>query len=204
MKRCTKCEEEKNEIEFPKRSTNKDGLYSWCKECCRNISNKYRLEFPEKVQEMRLKRREKALETARIYKKLNKKTLEKKRLIYYKENAEKLKEKARNYAKNLTTEQKERRKQYYLKWKETESGKEYTRNHSKIIAKKYRHIKQAGQKVKDAIKYGKLIRPKNCCLCGSENKIEGHHADYDKPLEVIWVCQKCHRMIHKRIKEEKI
>ena len=31
-------------------------------------------------------------------------------------------------------------------------------------------------------------------------KIQGHHFDYDKPLEVTWVCFECHKQIHKRKK----
>jgi hypothetical protein len=31
-------------------------------------------------------------------------------------------------------------------------------------------------------------------ICNS--KIEGHHFDYSKPLEVLWVCSRHHREIH--------
>lgn len=37
---------------------------------------------------------------------------------------------------------------------------------------------------------------KNPCKCGSE-KVEAHHHDYDKPLEVTWLCRKCHLEHHK-------
>lgn len=40
----------------------------------------------------------------------------------------------------------------------------------------------------------KIGRPK-CELCGT--KAEAHHDDYDKPLEVKWLCFKHHRMYHK-------
>lgn len=40
---------------------------------------------------------------------------------------------------------------------------------------------------------GKLIQ-RPCYLCGNE-KSEAHHPDYDKPLEVVWVCRKHHRLI---------
>jgi Skp family chaperone for outer membrane proteins len=47
-----------------------------------------------------------------------------------------------------------------------------------------------------AIKKGKLIKPKNCSICNIKGYIMGHHEDYNKPLEVIWVCWKCHEEIH--------
>jgi len=47
-------------------------------------------------------------------------------------------------------------------------------------------------KVKYALKTGRLIRPNYCEGCGIECKPQGHHDDYSKPLEVKWLCQKCH------------
>jgi len=40
---------------------------------------------------------------------------------------------------------------------------------------------------------GKLI-PKPC-QCGSIY-VEMHHHDYSKPLEITWICQKCHLDLH--------
>ncbi len=43
-----------------------------------------------------------------------------------------------------------------------------------------------------AKKKGTLI-PEPCNACGA--KAEAHHNDYDKPLDVVWVCKKHHRLI---------
>ena len=43
-----------------------------------------------------------------------------------------------------------------------------------------------------AKKKGTLI-PQPCIACGAN--AEAHHPDYDKPLEVIWVCKPHHRLI---------
>lgn len=40
-----------------------------------------------------------------------------------------------------------------------------------------------------------------CIRCG-EAKSVAHHEDYDKPLEVMWLCQPCHKQRHKELKEE--
>ena len=38
-----------------------------------------------------------------------------------------------------------------------------------------------------------------CIRCGNEKSI-AHHEDYDKPFEVVWLCQPCHKKRHKEIK----
>lgn len=51
----------------------------------------------------------------------------------------------------------------------------------------------ARHKAKIALRSGIII--KLPCYCG-EIKAEMHHNDYSKPLEVIWLCRKCHENIH--------
>jgi hypothetical protein len=52
--------------------------------------------------------------------------------------------------------------------------------------------------VNNAVRDGVLEKPLACQVCGStERRIHGHHEDYSKPLEVIWVCPPCHREFHK-------
>lgn len=51
-----------------------------------------------------------------------------------------------------------------------------------------------------AVKKGKVIRPDKCSICAKECKPEGHHHDYDKKLEVVWVCRPCHLDIHRKHK----
>lgn len=45
----------------------------------------------------------------------------------------------------------------------------------------------------EAIRSGKLQRLP-CSICGAP-KAEGHHPDYSKPLEVIWLCDKHHKEV---------
>lgn len=67
----------------------------------------------------------------------------------------------------------------------SESQKKYYENNKE---KKYSHTLVAR-----AIKKGILIREP--CFCGDPNS-EGHHEDYSKPLEVIWLCPKHHGERH--------
>lgn len=56
---------------------------------------------------------------------------------------------------------------------------------------------KAHSAVARAIKLGLLIR--EICMRCAEPKTVGHHEDYDKPLEVMWLCQPCHKKRHKEI-----
>lgn len=48
-----------------------------------------------------------------------------------------------------------------------------------------------------AIKKGELKPDKECHLCKKEKvDIQAHHIDYGKPLEVVWLCTKCHGIAH--------
>lgn len=54
----------------------------------------------------------------------------------------------------------------------------------------------ARQYVRTAIKTGKMKKPDVCAWCGRSGQLEGHHTDYAKPLEVLWLCKSCHRTLH--------
>jgi Bacillus phage endonuclease len=57
--------------------------------------------------------------------------------------------------------------------------------------------KQAHTYVELSIKYGFLKRPDKCSECDVLGKIDAHHEDYNKPLDVIWLCRKCHAKRHR-------
>lgn len=40
-----------------------------------------------------------------------------------------------------------------------------------------------------------LKPPDQCEICGDPCRPHGHHEDYTKPLQVIWVCPVCHRRV---------
>lgn len=59
--------------------------------------------------------------------------------------------------------------------------------------------KRAAQlKMARAIRSGRLVRLP-CVKCGNP-KSQGHHEDYSKPLDVIWLCTKHHAERHKELR----
>jgi hypothetical protein len=55
-------------------------------------------------------------------------------------------------------------------------------------------------KVARALKSGNLLKHP-CIRCGNPKSV-AHHEDYDKPLDVMWLCQPCHKQRHKELKED--
>lgn len=53
---------------------------------------------------------------------------------------------------------------------------------------------RAAQKARYAVKMGAL-KKSPCIVCGNP-KSQGHHEDYNKPLEVVWLCLSHHRQRH--------
>lgn len=52
--------------------------------------------------------------------------------------------------------------------------------------------------VSGALKNGILTRPTECESCSIfSDSLHGHHCDYNKPLDVIWLCPPCHFAWHK-------
>lgn len=48
----------------------------------------------------------------------------------------------------------------------------------------------------NSIRSGAISKPSACQQCGSTAKIQAHHQDYTKPLDVQWLCVKCHLAEH--------
>lgn len=55
---------------------------------------------------------------------------------------------------------------------------------------------------------GKILMPNACSVCGRETtRLEAHHEDYTKPLDVQWMCVSCHsdtRREYPRLENEEI
>jgi hypothetical protein len=81
--------------------------------------------------------------------------------------------------------------------KRKSDARAFYKKHIKRLRKKYRILGFAHHKVKYALETGKMEKSYDCEMCKTKGTYTvGHHFDYNKPLEVIWVCRKCHKKIH--------
>ncbi len=67
-------------------------------------------------------------------------------------------------------------------------------------------VKKATTAVHNALRDSKLTKPNCCSECGIKTSdLEAHHPDYSKPLEIQWLCIKCHtdkRRRYPKVQEE--
>jgi hypothetical protein len=63
--------------------------------------------------------------------------------------------------------------------------------------------KNAASMVTKALDLGLIHRPDKCEKCfAPSDMIEAHHPDYDKPLEIQWLCSGCHGKVPKQPTEK--
>lgn len=79
-------------------------------------------------------------------------------------------------------------------YKDIAPNKKFWLKENKLKAKAHQMVGYAVQK-------GDLIR-QPCERCGTKEKVVAHHEDYNKPLDVVWLCQYHHRERHLEIDRE--
>ncbi len=52
--------------------------------------------------------------------------------------------------------------------------------------------------LRTALAKGRIAKPQDCQSCGQVAKLSAHHHDYTKPLEVRWLCLRCHGREHRK------
>lgn len=127
---------------------------------------------------------------------LNRKKIAEKTRKYCESHKEECALRSKQYAEKYPEKVVEQSYRYYHRWagiKERSSGRWKKLNPEKV---------KAHDLLEKAIERGTIKRPEICSKCGRKTKIEGHHSDYSKPLEVIWLCHRCHVRLHWRNKSE--
>ncbi len=180
MKKCFRCKEEKDNIEFYR---NHDD----CKSCWNNYCSESR-KIKKQKDPYFLEKRRKYLQEWR------KKNQDKEK-EYTKKSLEKNREKIS--AKRKTPEAREKMNALVKAWREknkerfsaTEKNRR-SRDRKKELARSliYKHVSR-----------GHINRPNQCENCLKVCKPEAHHIDYGKPLEVRWLCRICHRHEHGKL-----
>lgn len=59
---------------------------------------------------------------------------------------------------------------------------------------------EASMRVGHAIRSGRMTRPDECERCGAKVRVDAHHHDYSKPLDVEWLCRRCHTAHHAELR----
>lgn len=101
------------------------------------------------------------------------------------------------------------------RWKNVEKIREYDNSrsglpHRKKLREEYgKQFKtlfplryKAHNLLSNAVRGSRVIKPILCETCRKEKPLEGHHDDYNKPLDVRWLCKSCHRCLHRDLRKQ--
>jgi len=83
---------------------------------------------------------------------------------------------------------------------QTEQGKITGNKAKRKYAARNPEKQKATCAVNNAVRDGRLQKLP-CKNCGSKKRVHGHHDDYSKPLDVIWLCPRCHKEYHRQMEE---
>lgn len=98
-----------------------------------------------------------------------------------------------NYRKCRTCNR-ERQNRYYLRRIAEVRARRMAKERQRPKGKK----DVARRLIRSLIVTGEIQKPERCEDCGAVATLQGHHEDYDKPREVLWLCTRCHGRHHRR------
>lgn len=84
--------------------------------------------------------------------------------------------------------------------RDPKAAKEWSRRSEARYPEKHR----ARRTLHEAVKRGRVVKPDSCEDCGQQFEkrlLHGHHEDYSKPLDVNWLCYRCHGKRHRPKKQ---
>ena len=154
------------------------GKHIWCERQCKSCNTKARLvwarENPEKTRLVKQHYRERHLEKLRAY------------------------DRVRNRQPDRLAQINERTRVHY----QTEEGKRQNYERVKRWREENPEKYVAHTIVGNAVRDGKITK-RSCAVCGQTKNVDAHHDDYTAPLDVTWLCRKCHGSVHGAINEMK-
>lgn len=216
-KTCTRCQKTKPADEFFRSRAHPSGLTSHCKSCVTEyrkrpeVREKQHQRFRQWVAQPGVKERRTRLRKSpkrraaknaytRIYRQRPQVRAKMRaaqrtegyrlyRRAYRAKNREKL---------NLQAREPNRRRYYALTPEQRQTRREY---HNRYL-KQYLQTNSEARRKKDANLVIHLLRrngwltPQPCQRCGHTDHLDAHHPDYDRPLDVIWLCRTHHNELH--------
>lgn len=87
------------------------------------------------------------------------------------------------------------------KYRKSAQGMEKTKTAIYRYMKNNPNKTEARVRVATALRHGELIRSALCLECSKEGMTDAHHDDYNKPLDVRWLCRSCHADTHREIEK---
>lgn len=93
----------------------------------------------------------------------------------------------------------EKRREKAREWRKANPGK--ATEHAAKARRRNPEKVRARKLVHRAIERGTMQKPHGCSLCGKEppeRLLQAHHPDYSKPLDVEWLCPRCHGLVHRK------
>lgn len=184
MKKCGHCKETKEDSNFCKNKSRKDGLGDTCKNCDASMRKVLRVKNKDKIRKYKKAEYEKNKEKYNCRNMASYWANRDKRLIHNREYARKEENKAKARIRSQANKKKKR---------ELIAAKKL------ILSDRERQKISAGYAITYALHAKKINRPKLCEKCHQKKDLQAHHPDYTKKLDVIWLCFHCHCHEHGKL-----
>ncbi len=195
-KECTKCRETQLLDAFHRDKGKRDGRMAICKGCRKRSRDENPSKYREQGQKSYAKHAEKRRAEYRVWAEKNREHLRQ----YRQENRGRRSAYAKAYRENHQKEHDD----WYAANRDTLLQKKrdrYRENPAPYIQRAARNRREnpdktrAGALVNNAIRKGQLMRSP-CEVCGTDERVDAHHDDYTRPLDVRWLCRSHHLRWH--------
>lgn len=87
----------------------------------------------------------------------------------------------------------------HKEWLKNPGARELERKLIRESIMRYPEKQKARSILNYRVRNGEILKPKKCSICDKKKRIEGHHEDYTKPLDVVWCCRGCHLILDKNM-----